>query len=108
MDLRYNFEERIKRIERKLMMSVIFSISLGIAVGLVNYIYIASYQLTLFLAFLVMSMVAIAATAFLIYREMDEVEDEDLPALIREKVMHVAFAMIAGYMVVTYLYPLML
>lgn len=101
MDQRYDFEERKKRIERRLRVGAISSISLGVVVGLITFT--VMYKSTVFSTILVASSAAIAATAHLVYRAMDEVEDEDFPALIREKALYVVFAIITGYIVITYL-----
>lgn len=69
MDQRYDFDERIKRIELKLMWGAIFSASLGIAVGSITFL--VMYQFTAFFAILGLSAIAIAAISHLVYRAMD-------------------------------------
>jgi hypothetical protein len=105
MDQRYDFEERINRIGRKLMVGVVASNSLGIAAGLVALI--VMYGPITLLTILVAFTIAIAITAHLVYREMDEAEDEDIPALIREKILYVFFVIIAGHVGIVYLSKLM-
>ena len=46
----------------------------------------------------IMFSVAVVTIIFLVYREMDEVHDEDMVALIQEKTMHVTAAMMIGYL----------